>query len=148
MNENGNGLETGYVVKVGLKDGRTYEGFVVESYLSNSPIYEGAFLVRVLNSKDKIGAARDLRYGVEGREMRFESMKDVDTISIIKKPTIVRTEGFNFYRTDTSRGTLTFCMSEGYGGWSNVSDFNSSLIESAERATTDSNKLSVLKESL
>lgn len=138
-------ISVGDIVEVTRNDGRKFESFVVQTYPKRNMFYG-----RVLeSSRDKVSTASWDRYGLKdnGVCQVLEDCKSVKTISKGVRTVLEDMNDTVVYR-NTIPGTctnLTFCLSEGYGGWSE-SEEDGSIFESYVEATHSKANSEVEKE--
>lgn len=130
-------IKTGNIVRVTRDDGRVYECFIVDTAESGN-----LFFGRILeSSKDKVPHTSWDRYGLNNNCICqvIKECKSVDLISKGSSFILEDTAGAKFYRNTApdSDKVLTLCLSEDrkFGGWSEDSDNDSSIIESYHRAS-------------
>lgn len=126
-------MNTGDIVRVTRTDGRTYDCFVVEDYKSR-----GMFYGKVLkSSKDKVACSSWSRYGTkeDGILQIIDECKSVTLMRPGRKTVLEDMDNTCIYQNKDpkSNETITFCLSEGFGGWSNEDDEGSSILESFNR---------------
>lgn len=125
---------TGDIVKVVRKDGKTYECFVIEQVKRGK-----LFFGRVLNKSEGVSTTTWHRYQLDGNCIcqPVSECKSVELLSRAhQRITEDQSRSIKIY-TNKIPGTqkmLTFCLDEDYGGWSENPDEEEALVESYSKA--------------
>lgn len=123
-------MKTGDIVRVERLDGKSYDCFVIEDYSSRDLFYG-----RVLSSsKDKVATASWERFGLNQNGV-CQMKTECESIKVLSPGEVITLEDLNstkiFRNTNPDTGeSLTFCISEGAGGWSTCKDESIALYES------------------
>lgn len=123
-------MNTGDIVRVTRKDGRVYDCFVIEDYKNRNMFYG-----RVLDSsKDHVPVSSWSRYGLtkNGICQLKEECESIKTVSKSKCVVVEDLSNTKIYSnvTPNDNTLITFCLSEGYGGWSDEKDVDTAIFES------------------
>lgn len=127
------GISVGDIVRITRNDDKVYNCFVVESIGEQQAIY-GRLLE---SSQDKVSAATWDRYGLvnEGVCTYLEDCKFIEIISKGKTSLVEDANDIKLYENLDGKKKIIFCLSEGYGGWSEQTD-EEALLEACGRATS------------
>lgn len=117
------------------EDGKQYDAFIIEVYDNY-----GLFYGRVLeSSKDKVATSSWSRYGLE-KDGVCQLIDECSEIKVISKGKAIKLEDVEdtcLYQNKIpgTNKTVTFCLSEDFGGWSESSDEEDAILESCSSAS-------------